>query len=251
MRGCEAKTSLARWSSSSKEKKKGTRRHAVHQAPARPWPPSLNITCTVDARGASLTFRQNSVPSWLPHWPTCSVTISRGILNLWLFSMGEKNELRRFFRPSPFHSLSLSLSLSLALIPTPARSLILPSKKSRDFLLTYERITGQKKSKKEWRKVITERHHFSQWRCSDDTDLDGAAAAAALRSLCRGSLLETIFCSCCCLARTFDEELVLASLSFSSASLPRSSATSRKCSRSSSEGSRCGLWSRPKCTQME
>jgi len=27
-----------------------------------------------------LTLRQNSVPSWLPHWPTWSVRISRGIL---------------------------------------------------------------------------------------------------------------------------------------------------------------------------
>jgi hypothetical protein len=26
------------------------------------------------------TFFQNSLPTWLPHWPTCKLMISRGML---------------------------------------------------------------------------------------------------------------------------------------------------------------------------
>ena len=37
----------------------------------RPCLPLLaGLSCPREARAARLTLRQNSVPSWLPHWPT-------------------------------------------------------------------------------------------------------------------------------------------------------------------------------------
>ena len=55
-----------------------------------------------------LTLRQNSVPSWLPHWPTWSVTISRGILIVFLFFFFFAIEEMK----NSFFSLSTSSSTS-------------------------------------------------------------------------------------------------------------------------------------------